>query len=129
MLLTPIFVQWGLKMNTSRAAAARCGKTCAWQPIYLLPGWHAHHRSLAALGGTMHLRGRVVSSEWGLRRHAATDSAIATCQTWPFCLQAGPLAALSAQWRGLQTSASKLATAAGSTDLTTEYEHATGLEK
>ncbi len=35
----------------------------------------------------------------------------------------------SAQWRSLQTTASKLATAPTSSDLATEYEHATGLEK
>lgn len=44
-------------------------------------------------------------------------------------LQAGPAAALIAQWRSLQTSAFKLAATAGTSDLATEYEHATGLEK
>jgi cytochrome c oxidase subunit 5b len=43
--------------------------------------------------------------------------------------QAGPAAALGTQWRSLQTSTLSFATAAGSSDLTTEYEHATGLEK
>lgn len=47
-------------------------------------------------------------------------------QPQPALQQAGP-AVLAARWRNLQTSAPTFAT--GTTDLTTEYEHVTGLEK
>lgn len=62
-------------------------------------------------------------------RSGVTASLPAGSTTEAVFQQAGPAAALGAQWRSLQSTAMSFATTAGSSELTTEYEHATGLEK